>query len=296
MKKITESVKGGRILLSDGAWGTMLFSKGLQPGECPELWNVTHRSEVLDLARSYIDAGSDIIQTNSFGANRIKLAHYGLVNRATELNEAAAAISREAVGADKLVFGSIGPTGKLLLLGDVTADELVDAFREQATGLQAGGVDALCLETFIDIDEAVLAIETARMFTDLELACTFTFDKTVSGEYRTFMANTVEQVVRMLVSEGVDIIGTNCGNRIDGMIEIVRQIRELEPDLPILVHANAGVPTVDGTAVSYPDSPEIMASRVAELVEAGANIIGGCCGTTPDHIRAMRQALAGISA
>ncbi|HNX78790.1 MAG TPA: homocysteine S-methyltransferase family protein, partial [Prolixibacteraceae bacterium] len=158
MTKITELSKT-RVLVSDGAWGTFLQQKGLQPGECPELWNLTHRQEVMDIARSYIDAGSDMIETNSFGGSRFKLEKFGLADQGYRLNKAAAEISREAAGTEKLVLGSIGPTGKMLLLEEVTPEELYDAFREQAMALEAGGADAIVIETMTDLDEAVLAVK-----------------------------------------------------------------------------------------------------------------------------------------
>ena len=144
---LPEEIKNRRVLVSDGAWGTFLQAKGLQPGECPELWNITHRNEVLDIARSYVNAGSDIIETNSFGGNILKLAQYGLAGKAFEINEAAAAISREAAGSNLHVAGSVGPTGKILMMGEVTEEELYDAFAQQSKALEKGGADIIIIET-----------------------------------------------------------------------------------------------------------------------------------------------------
>jgi 5-methyltetrahydrofolate--homocysteine methyltransferase len=291
MSSLLTALKNKKILVSDGAWGTFLHQRGLQPGECPELWNITHRDDVFAIAKSYIDAGADIILTNSFGGSPSKLEHYGLQDRTAELNKTAAAISREAAGVDHLVLGSIGPTGVILMMGEVSEEALYDGFCIQAEALKKGGVDALCIETMSAVDEACLAIRAARETTDLEVACTFTFEKTVSGEYRTMMGVSPAEMVQAVKEVGVSIIGTNCGNGFDQMIDIVQEIRSIDPITPILVHANAGKPVFqDGKAV-FPETPEKMAAKVGELIKSGANIIGGCCGTTPAHIQGLVHAI-----
>jgi 5-methyltetrahydrofolate--homocysteine methyltransferase len=290
--KIVDAVSNGRILISDGAWGTYLQKMGLLAGECPELWSVERFDEVKCIAASYVEAGSDMVETNSFGANRFKLEHYGLADRVGEINEQAARASREAAGDDHWVIASVGPTGKMLVIEEVTEEELYEAFREQAMALEKGGADAVCIETMSDIGEAVQAIRAAKENTDLEVICTFTFEKTKQGTYRTMMGVSPADATRAAIEAGVDIAGANCGNGMERMVEVVREIREAFSDIPILVHANAGLPeNIDGVDV-FPETPEEMAGRVGEMIDAGANIVGGCCGTTPGHIRAMKQAAA----
>jgi 5-methyltetrahydrofolate--homocysteine methyltransferase len=291
MKRICEEVQGGRTLVSDGAWGTLLQKRGLQPGECPELWCLEHADAVRGIAASYVAAGADMIETNSFGANRFKLEHYGLTARVAELNEAAARLSRAAAGEARHVIASVGPTGKILLMGDVTEEEIYDAFRQQAAALERGGADACCIETFAALDEAVLAVRAARENTRLEVLCTFTFEKTLQGEYRTMMGVSPAEMAKALPEAGADVIGANCGNGMLGMADIVRQMRAVAAQIPILVHANAGRPTNVGGVDVFPEGPEEMARNAREVVAAGANIVGGCCGTTPDHIRALVRAL-----
>lgn len=287
MKSIIETINNNKILISDGAWGTYLQEKGLKPGECPELWNITHRDKVLSMAKSYIDAGSDIILTNSFGANPTKLNHYNLKERTAEINEAGAAISREAAGSDHFVFGSMGPTGEMLMMGNVTKETLYKGFYLQAKALAKGGVDVICIETMSAIDEACLAIRASKEATDLEIACTFTFEKTVQGTYRTMMGVSPPDMVTAVKEAGASIIGTNCGNGFDQMIDIVGEIRKVDSSTPVLVQANAGKPEIKDGKTVFPESPQSMASKVDKLITNGANIIGGCCGTTPEHIKAI---------
>jgi len=292
METILKTLKKNGILVSDGAWGTLLQKQGLKPGECPELWNKTHRNLVLNVARSYVNAGADMVETNSFGANRFKLEHFNLSASTTELNVEAASISREAAGDGKHVIASIGPTGKLLLMGDVTGDEIYEAFREQAVALEKGGANACCIETFAAVDEATLAVKAAKENTRLEVICTFTFEKTQQGEYRTMMGVSPSEMAGAMIAAGADIIGTNCGNGMKRMADIVTEIRRAAPSTPILVHANAGMPrNINGIDV-FPESPEEMAENALAVVRAGADIIGGCCGTTPEHISAIVRAVS----
>jgi len=287
MGPLLKRLKAKGTLVSDGAWGTFLYQKGLQAGDCPELWNIEHRADVLEVAQSYVDAGCDTLLTNSFGGSPIKLAHYQLQDRCAELNRAAAEISCEAAGDKALVLGSIGPTGAMLITGEVTEDQLYEGFSIQAEALKAGGAQAMCVETMSDITEASLAVKAAREASGLEVVCTFTFNKGLNGDYRTMMGVSPEQMVQAMKEAGAEILGSNCGNGFDQMVDIVQEIRKVDSTIPLLVHANAGLPqNKDGETV-YPDTPDIMASKVKALLSSGANIIGGCCGTSPEHIRRM---------
>ncbi len=293
MNSILRALGNGKILISDGAWGTFLHNLGLEIGECPEIWNITHRNEVLGIAKSYIDAGADMILTNSFGAHPVRLEHYGFQDRAFEINEAAAAISREAAGNDHFVLGSIGPSGAIVMMGEVPEEKVFDGFRVQVEALQKGGADAVCIETMSEIAEACMAIKAAKEYTDLEVVCTFTYNKTVHGYYRTMMGVSPEEMVAAVKDAGADIIGANCGIGFDQMIEVIQAIRAADKTTPVLIHANAGMPVIQDGKTVFPETPEIIRPKIKELIKAGANIVGGCCGTTPEHIRVIVNEVRG---
>lgn len=288
MNSMLERIKSGEILVSDGAMGTFLYAKGLAAGENPESWCISHPESVKDIATAYLDAGADIVETNSFGGSRYKLQPYGFAGKVTEFNRAAAALAKAAAGPEKLVAASVGPTGHIVEDegGDATPQQLYDAFKEQVLALAEGGADAICVETMSSLTEAVQAIRAAKENTSLPVICTFTFEQGAKG-FRTMMGVRPDRAAREAAAAGADVVGANCGNGIANMIEITRQMRAAVPGVPILIHANAGVPVVEDGKAVFKETPEYMASRVAELIAAGANIIGGCCGTTPAHIAAM---------
>lgn len=285
---LTELLKSKKILVSDGAWGTYLFKLGLQPGHCPEEWNLSHPEAIVEIAESYIKAGSDIISTNSFGGNKLKLSQYGLEQDTEKLNMSAALISRKAAGS-KIVFGSIGPTGKFLITGEVTEQELYESFAEQSSSLAKGGVDGILLETFYDLEEAQIALKAVKENTELSVACTFTFDKQPDGSYRTITGISPAEMTNLLSMLEVDIIGTNCGQGFQNITEITAAIRKVNSNIPLMVQANAGLPiNVDGKIV-YTETSENIIPFVNKLIDLKVNIIGGCCGTTTDHIKTIRN-------
>jgi 5-methyltetrahydrofolate--homocysteine methyltransferase len=297
MKTLFERVAQGEILISDGAMGTFLHSRGLAPGECPESWCVSHADIVRNIAESYAAAGSDIVETNSFGGTSFKLKAYGLADQAAIFNRAAARLAKEAVAGKGYVAASVGPTGQIVEEegGNVTAAQLYESFKEQVIALAEGGADAICVETMWSVQEATQAIRAVKENTQLPVICTFTFEPGVKG-FRTTMGVKPDRAVRAALDAGADMVGANCGNGIANMIEITRQMRATVPQAPILIHANAGLPVVENGETVFKETPEYMASRVAELIAAGANVIGGCCGTNPNHIAAMAAEVKRLAA
>ncbi|HNR29975.1 MAG TPA: homocysteine S-methyltransferase family protein [Candidatus Hydrogenedentes bacterium] len=292
MKRIVDEVREKGTLLSDGGWGSFLIAKGLKTGECPERWNLERRDAVLEAARSYADCGCDLITTNTFGGNRITLAKHGLADQAAAINETGAAISREAVGPNRHVNASIGPTGELLMMGAVSRDQMYEAFREQAVALERGGADACLVETMMDLEEACVAIQAARENTKLEIVCTMTFSRGPDGAYHTMMGVTPEAMAAPVLEAGAHVIGANCTLGPADMVELARALRAAAPGVPVMVQPNAGQPEAVEGGLRYPETPESMASYVPAFVEAGANILGGCCGTGPAHILAIKEALS----
>ena len=290
MSNFLERLATGEILISDGATGTYLQANGLEPGGCPEEFNDSHVDVIRQMATNYFTAGADMVETNSFGGSRYMLNKYGYGDRTEELNRKSAEHARSASSAGKFVLGSIGPTGEFLEPnGTATEEEMHEVFSEQARGLAAGGVDAFCIETMSDIGEITLAIRAAKETTGLPVVATMTYDKGPRG-YFTMFGVTPSGAAEQLSEAGADVVGSNCGIAIDDMVEIIALMRPAT-DKPILTHVNAGMPRIEEGKIVYPDTPEHMAERVLRLVDAGANIVGGCCGTSPDHVRAFRHAI-----
>jgi|TARA_B100001105_G_scaffold127080_1_gene101823 5-methyltetrahydrofolate--homocysteine methyltransferase len=281
------------FLVIDGAMGTELFAAGLMAGDPPEIWNLDHPDRLKAIHRSYVEAGSDIILTNSFGGNRHRLKLHSLEGRVHELNAAAASICREvADAADRrvLVAGSMGPTGELIEpLGELTTDEAQEAFAEQAAGLTAGGADVLWLETMSALTEVEAGVSGARSASDLPIVVTLSFD--TAG--RTMMGITGEEAGTLLADLGVNGIGANCGANLADTEAAVAAIRSVCGDIPVVSKANAGIPVWKGAELEYDATPEILAAHAHRLREIGVSIIGACCGSTSAHIAMIRAVLDG---
>jgi 5-methyltetrahydrofolate--homocysteine methyltransferase len=273
-------------VITDGAWGTQLQQRGMPVGSCPDAWNLIEPEKVAEVARAYVEAGSQVILTNTFGANRFILGRHGLVDKVAEVNRIGVELSKKAAEDKAKVFASIGPSGIMLLMGDVSPDELQAAFAQQAQAQAAAGADGIAIETMSDLAEAKLAVAAAKE-TGLPVVACMTFDSGAKRD-RTMMGVTPEQAAQQLTSAGTDVIGANCGQGIAGYASICARLHAAT-QLPIWIKANAGLPNlVDGKTV-YSQTPEEFASFVPELVESGATFIGGCCGTTPEFIKALRK-------
>jgi methionine synthase I (cobalamin-dependent) len=276
-------------VLTDGAWGTQLQARGLAVGEMPDLWNLTQPEKVAEVARAYVEAGSQIILTNTFGANRVRLADAGAGEQAAAISEAGARLSREAAAGRALVFASIGPSGKMLMTGDVTEEELRAAFSEQAAALARGGADGLVVETMADLEEARIAIAAARA-TGLPVVACMVFDSGKDKD-RTMMGTTPEQAAAGLIEAGANVIGANCGQGIAGFVPVCERLKAASAGHPVWIKANAGLPQMREGRACYTMTPQEFAGHLPALRDAGADFIGGCCGTSPDFVRALRHAL-----
>jgi 5-methyltetrahydrofolate--homocysteine methyltransferase len=298
MAKISlrEGISKG-IFLLDGAMGTQLIARGIELCRCYDYLNIEQRDTILEIHRAYLEAGSDAVLTNTFGANRFALARHGLGGKVREINIAGAQIARKAAGENKYVLGDIGPSGDFLKpLGSLEPEELKEAFAEQAKALSAGGVDGFIIETLTSIDEAAIAVEAVKsIIGGLPVFVSFAFDK-VPDDFRTMMGVDVKSAVTKMVLLGVDAIGFNCGTvSLDEYVELAKKFvsaaKTSKKKVLVFAEPNAGQPElVDGRAV-YKVSPEDFAAAAEKIRSAGVNIIGGCCGTGPEHIKALAEIL-----
>jgi len=296
MNKLAVLLQSKKPILLDGAMGTMLFAAGLDSGDSPEEWNVIHPDKVREIHHAYIEAGSQVILTNTFGGSAVRLESHGLAERVHELNEAAAKNARaeaDAVERTVVVAGSIGPTGQLLEpLGTLTRDEARKSFAAQAGGLAAGGVDMFWIETMSDLEEVKAAVAGIRSVSDLPIAATMSFD----SHGHTMMGISPSQAAKELSQLGLVALGANCGTGSNELIEAIHAMKEAVPDLVLIAKANAGIPQLmeDGEVV-YNGSPDVMGKYAKEVFQTGARLIGGCCGNTPAHIAEMAKALLEFS-
>jgi 5-methyltetrahydrofolate--homocysteine methyltransferase len=286
-----------RPVVYDGSKGVYVSARlpdvGRSPGDASEWLNLLSPEAVREMHRAYVDAGSQIIQTNTFNGNRLRLDAYGLGDRVHEVNLAAARVAREAAGGDVLVAGCIGPSGKLLAMGEVDERALIGAFAEQAAGLAEGGVDLFHVETMSDLAEARAAVEGVRRVSDRPLLLTMSFDTGKPEALRTMMGVAPAQLVEAAEEMGLFGLGANCGRGLEGYREVMGALAQARPDGVLVAKLNAGIPRMEGTEVVYDGTPERMAEYALWCVEQGVGIIGGCCGSTPRHIEAMARALEG---
>jgi 5-methyltetrahydrofolate--homocysteine methyltransferase len=278
------------VNVSDGAWGTEFGKLGLQPGECPEFWNADKPDKVEKVAKSYVDAGCQIILSNSFGGSSFRLKEFGAEDRVKELNSKAVEISKKAAGDSALVFASMGPSGKMLAMNEVTEDQLYDAFGEQALAFNEAGADAVVVETMTDAGELKCAVRAVKEKTGLFVVASMSFDAGPETTH-TNMGISAAEAVKAVEEAGADAIGANCGTGINNFKNICKAFKKLT-ELPIWMKGNAGLPELEKGKTVYKMGPEDFASNAMQIVELGANIIGGCCGTSPAHLKALAEAVA----
>ena len=291
-KTFVDRLKAGEILIADGATATNYQQLGMAIGVAPEEWSFDQPEKVLGLHRAFIAAGSDIILTNTFGATSLRLRETRYAGRARDVNHAAMALAREAASTSPgvLVAGSMGPTGMLMEpLGELTAAAAADAYAEQAAAITEGGADLLLLETFFALDEALAAIEGVRRSSALPLVVSFSFDRGT----RTMMGLSPTQVIESIGPLDVAAIGANCGRSLEDMEHVVHEFAALHAGIPLWIKPNAGLPSMVGDVARYDMGPSEMAEFAARFIEAGAQVVGGCCGTSPEHVRAIATSSVG---
>ena len=288
-----------RPLVCDGAMGTQLFARGLTSGECGMIWNVERPGEVGGIHRAYRNAGCELITTNSFGGSRFALKLHHQDGRVAELNRAAARVARAAAGDHGWVLGDVGSFGDFLEpVGDTTADDLRAAFRDQIAALVEGGADAVLVETMSDPAEAVVGVEAAKACApEIPVIVTYAFQKAATGEFRTMMGTSAAEAVQRAIAAGADIVGANCGTALtlDDYVELAKQLVAVAGKTLVIVQPNAGSPRMENGRPIYDATPEEMSTTATRLLAAGVRIIGGCCGTAPNHLAAMSRAIRSAS-
>jgi 5-methyltetrahydrofolate--homocysteine methyltransferase len=292
--QIVDRVKAGELLVFDGGYGTALFDAGLLNGACPEVWNDTHADVVRGIHKGYFDAGSDFVETNTFGGTRLKLNEYRIGDRTRELNVKGAALARAVCPPGRWVAGSIGPTSCVPAdygVGDniATDEQYLETFREQAAALAEGGVDIFAVETMMFPQEATAAIAACKAVADLPVMATMFFQyEEIHDRDRTMWGESPADVAQTLLAAGADIVGMNCGRGPDRAITIIREMRAVT-DAPLIAYPNAGLPITTGDVTTYELGPEAMAKDYPALLDAGCNIVGACCGSGPEHIRRIAE-------
>lgn len=288
MGKLIDKLKEGRVLICDGAMGTQLQEKGLGTGECPDIWNLTYPEVVSNIHQAYLKEGAELIITNTFGATRFKLSRFGKEDEVGEINRAGARIAKDIAEDKVLVLGDIGPTGELLEpAGSFKVEDLYKIFKEQVKALIEGGVDAIIIETMSDLEEAKAAVRAAKENSELDVVACMSFQKGKHG-YKTMMGVSIEDAVKGLEAAGCDVVGSNCGIGSGEMIDVIHRMRRLTK-LPLIAQPNAGLPRLVEGKTMFDESPEYFARNILKLVKREVHIVGGCCGTTPQHIAAIKS-------
>ncbi len=291
MNKFLQLLNSGETIILDGAMGTMLFASGLKAGESPELWNETHPEKIAEIHRAYIEAGAQIIITNTFGGTSLRLKRYKLDDRVYDLNVKAAQIARaeaERSGTNIVVGGSVGPLGELIKpLGKIEFDEAKLAFTEQAKALAEAGIDVFWIETMSDLNEVKAAVEGIRSVSDLPISVTMSFDT----HGKTVMGVSPAKAVKILSQYPINSMGANCGSGPNELIKAIREMHETNPQIVLVAKTNAGLPKMVDQKIVYDGTPDTMREYARDVKEAGARFIGACCGSTPAHIKAMKDTL-----
>jgi len=289
MENILERLKRGEVIVGDGALGTMLMQRGLKHGDAPEAFNLTKPEILEEIASLYVEAGAEIVTTNTFGASPLRLRQFSLDKDMEIINRSAVEAVRRAARERAYVSGSVGPSSKMLQpVGDTDPEEVFSSFQQQVRALLSAGVDMICIETMTNVAEATLAVRAVRTLDpEIPLMATMTFGRTPQGFF-TLMGSSVKAVVEELEKAGANIVGSNCGDGMENMVGIAREFRKYA-QVPVAIQGNAGLPVAEGENLIYPETPEYVAGKAGELLKLGVQIIGGCCGTSPEHIREIRK-------
>jgi len=289
MQTLSQFIASGKVLLLDGATGSRLIASGLQPGYCPELWNIEQPDKVKNVSRDYFEAGSDAVLTNTFGGSLLKLRDYGLEGRVKELNAAAAELALSVKPAGRFVLASMGPCGKFMEpFGEVTRDQMTRSFAAQVKSLAGTGIDGFMLETFSALDELLCAIQAIRENSSLPFFASMTFEYSSMG-FNTIMGISLAEAAEELTRAGALAVGSNCGNGLEKMIQVGKEIRSLNKDLHILIKSNAGEPVYTDECTIYPEDSGSLETHADELISFRPSVLGGCCGTDPEYISCLRR-------
>lgn len=291
MKAFLERIKEGEVLVCDGGMGTLLMDRGLEPGTCPEAINISEPEIIEEIAGLYLDAGADLVQTNTFGGSPMKLGDFGLDEECERINVRAVSAAKKVLQGKAYVLGTCGPSGKILKpYGDTDPETLSEGFERQIAALVEAGVDGVCVETMMDLQEAAIAVmATRRVSSDIPIIATMTFDETPKGFF-TMMGTGIREAAGTLEASGANVVGSNCGNGIEAMTKIAREFKEVTK-LPIIIQSNAGIPETKDGNLFYPETPDVFGKKIPVLLVHGVSIVGGCCGTTPDHVKAIKKAV-----